>query len=182
MKKALDILIPKIIDKQHSFDVHNFRSKQDLLQKLEQRLRAYSKLRYTWEFRIVVLIDEDRQDCKKLKQFMVDTANISGVGDIILNRIVVEELEAWFFGDVAALRAIYPRIPESLGEQVRFRNPDLIPGGTWEALDKILIQYGYRTGLVKTEAAAKIAEHMDPWNNRSTSFKVFRDGIIQLVG
>ncbi|RCX17704.1 uncharacterized protein DUF4276 [Fontibacillus phaseoli] len=181
MKKALDVLIPKIIDTKHSFDVYNFRSKQDLMKKLESRLRGYSKLRNDWDFRIVVLVDEDRQDCKELKQFMVDTANVSGVRDITLNRIVVEELEAWFFGDVAALRAVYPRIPESLGEQIRFRNPDQIPGGTWEALDKTLIQYGYRTGLVKTEAAEKIALHMDPWSNRSTSFKVFRDGIINLV-
>ncbi|MDR9853624.1 DUF4276 family protein [Paenibacillus sp. VCA1] len=181
MKKALDILIPKIIDSNHSFEVHNFRSKQDLMSKLEQRLRGYSKLRSSWEFKIVILIDEDRQNCRELKQFLVNVANKSGVADISLCRIVVEELEAWFFGDIPAIRAVYPRIPESLGEQIRFRNPDQIPGGTWEALDKVLIQYGYRKGLVKTEAAAKIAQHMDPWNNKSISFQFFRDGIINLV-
>lgn len=181
MKKTLDILIPKIIGNQHSLNVYNFRSKQDLLKKLEQRLKAYAKFRHNWEFRILVLVDEDRQDCMKLKQYMVDTANVCGVGDITLNRIIVEELESWFFGDIEAMRSVFPRIPETLGEQIRFRNPDQIPGGTWEALDKLLIQYGYRSGLVKTEAAAKIAKYMDPWNNRSTSFKVFRDGLLKLI-
>lgn len=182
MKKALDILIPKIIDKQHTFTVHDFRSKQDLLQKLEQRLRAYSKLRNSWEFRVLVLVDEDRQDCRVLKQYMVDVANVCGISDITLNRIVVEELESWFFGDICAIRAVYPRIPETIGNQIRFRNPDLIPGGTWEALDQLLIQHGYKSGLVKSEAAEKIAQNMDPWRNRSASFKVFRDGLLRLIG
>lgn len=98
IKIALDILVPKLIGDQHSFEVYNFRSKQDLLKKLEQRLNVYSKLRHQWEFRIVVLVDEDRQNCIELKRKMIDTADKCGVGDITLNRIVVEELESWFFG------------------------------------------------------------------------------------
>jgi hypothetical protein len=32
-----------------------------------------------------------------------------------LNRIAVEELEAWFFGDIEALRAVYPKLSATLG-------------------------------------------------------------------
>lgn len=181
MKKALDIIVPKIIGDRHSFIVHDFRGKQDLLKKLGSRLRAYFKLRASWDFRIVVLVDEDREDCKILKQVMVDTAINAGVEDIVLNRIVVEELEAWFLGDANALRQVFPRIPESISNQSRFRKPDQIPGGTWEALDKLLIQYGYKTGLIKTEAAEKIARYMDIRSNRSISFNAFKDGLISLT-
>lgn len=182
MKSALDFIIPKIIGTEHDFDIHVFRGKQDLLEKLEQRLRAYSKLRSPeWDFRIVILVDKDRQDCSILKQTMVAKAEISGVGDITLNRIVVEELEAWFFGDITALRAVYPRVPETIGEQIRFRNPDQIPGGTHEALDRVLQQSGYRAGLIKSEAAANISKYMDPWRNKSKSFQVFRDGLIKII-
>ncbi|MEO3945778.1 DUF4276 family protein [Gorillibacterium sp. CAU 1737] len=182
MKSALDVIIPKIIGDGHDFDIHVFRGKQDLMSKLDQRLRAYAKIRTPeWDFRIVVLVDEDRQDCSDLKQTMVAKAELSGVGDITLNRIVVEELEAWFFGDIPALRAVYPKVPETIGEQIRFRNPDQIPGGTHEALDRVLQQNGYRIGLIKTEAAANISKHMDPWRNKSKSFQVFRDGLIRII-
>jgi hypothetical protein len=39
-----------------------------------------------------------KSSCQKDKSFQV------------LNRIVVEELEAWFFGDVQAIRQAYPKV------------------------------------------------------------------------
>ncbi len=181
MKRALDILVPKIIGDLHSFTVHDFRSKGDLLSKLESRLRGYNKQRTGWDFRIVVLVDEDRQDCSKLKEKMNQIASNTGVADITLNRIVVEELEAWYFGDIPALRKAYPKIPESIGSQSKYRDPDHITGGTWEALDRLLVQSGYHKGLLKSEAAEKIAAFMDPWNNTSKSFQVFRDGVLRMI-
>ncbi|KJS03441.1 MAG: hypothetical protein VR68_01330 [Peptococcaceae bacterium BRH_c4a] len=181
MRMALENIVPKIIGEEHSFQIHNFRSKQDLLKKLGERLRAYSRLRVSWEFKIVVLLDEDRQDCKALKQTMVNAAKSAGVDDIILHRIVVEELEAWFIGDVNALRQVFPKIPETISAKVNFRKPDQILGGTWETLDKLLLQYGYNTGLIKTEAAKEISKFMDIGKNRSPSFNSFKDGLLKLI-
>lgn len=48
----------------------------------------------------------------------------------VLNRLAIEELEAWFFGDVAALHSAYPRVPSTLGRRSRYRDPDAIRGGT----------------------------------------------------
>jgi hypothetical protein len=103
------------------------------------------------------------------------------LADRVLNRIAVEELEAWWFGDVSALRMVYPRLPRTLGDRNPYRDPDAIPGGTWEALDRLLRRTGYKEGLVKTEAAKQIAAHLDPEDNRSRSFQVFRDGLRQLT-
>ena len=158
---ALDVLLPRLLGPNHTWATHNFRDKQTLLRELPKRLRGYAH----WippNWRIVVLIDEDRQDCLMLKARLNRAAREAGLADRVLNRIAVEELEAWWFGDMEALRAVYPRLPATLGRRSRYRDPDAIPGGTWEALDRELRRAGYREGLVKTEAAKRIAAFLDP--------------------
>ncbi len=180
-KAALDVLVPGIIGEGHSFKVHNFRNKQELLREIPKRLRAYAK----WipdHWRIAVLVDEDRQDCHELKARLVRAATDAGINERVLSRVVVEELEAWFFGDFNALSAVYPKLPATLPRRAGFRDPDAIAGGTWEALDRVLRRAGYRAGLSKTENAAKVAEWMNPDSNTSHSFQVFRDGLRRLVG
>ena len=136
-KAALEVLIPRIVGPDHSFDIHPFRGKQDLLEKLPSRLRAYSK----WipdDWRIVVLIDEDRQDCVALKQTLVDHAARVGLARRTLCRIAVEELEAWFLGDSQAITQTFPRVSARYTRWKRFRNSDAVAGGTWEALEWLL--------------------------------------------
>jgi len=100
----------------------------------------------------------------------------------VLNRIAIEELEAWFFGDVEALCTAFPRVPPSLGEHSKYRDPDAISGGTWEALERVLQKAGHhKGGLAKIAAARAISEHMIPERNRSQSFRVFRQGLLQAV-
>jgi hypothetical protein len=100
----------------------------------------------------------------------------------VVNRLAVEELEAWFFGDWQAVKAAYPKVSASVPEKQGYRDPDAIQGGTWEALEKVLKRHGYfQTGLRKIEAARSIAQHMVPERNRSKSFQVFRDAIFEAV-
>jgi len=179
-KEALDRLMPKLIGKENTFKVHPFRGKQQLLKEIPKRLRGYAR----WlpdDWRIAVLVDEDRQDCLELKSRLVAGAKAAGLEDRVLCRVVVEELEAWFFGDVDALRAVYPKVPKTLANRAPFRDPDAIAGGTWEALDRVIRKAGYSEGLIKTATARAVAEHMDPERNTSNSFGVFRDGIRGLV-
>jgi hypothetical protein len=62
----------------------------------------------------------------------------------------VDELEAWLFGASDALHAAFPRISQSIGEKANYRNPDVIAGGTWEALERELQQVHYfRVGMPK---------------------------------
>jgi hypothetical protein len=100
----------------------------------------------------------------------------------VVNRIAVEELEAWFFGDTGALRAAFPHVPPTLGQKAPYRNPDEIKGGTWEALERELQRSGYfRGGLPKIEAARTIARYMEPERNGSRSFCHFRNALVDLV-
>ncbi len=139
-----------------------------------------------------MLVDEDRQDCTALKETLeaaaaqanltTKSAAAADQGFVVLNRIVVEELEAWFFGDCEALRAAYPRVSTSLEKKAGFRHPDSIAGGTWEQLERVLQQAGYhRAGLAKIVAGQDIAQHMDPDRNISPSFRQFCNGLRALA-
>lgn len=183
---ALTLLVPRILPATATWEIHAHRSKRDLLGKLPGRLRGYSR----WlpeDWRIVVLVDQDREDCRALKRRLDEIASDEGLlagatrnaaSIQVLNRIAVEELEAWFFGDVAAMRAGYPRLRDSLGDRAPYRDPDAIEGGTWEALERVLQAAGYHQGgLRKIDAARTIARHMEPARNRSRSFQCFREGL-----
>lgn len=179
-KEALDRLLPRIIGEPCEIQVHPFRGKQHLLREIPKRLRAYAR----WapdDWRVVILVDEDREDCHDLKLQLLESVESAGIADRTVCRIAVEELEAWFFGDVQALRSVYPRIPPTLARRSRYRDPDAITGGTWEALDRVLREAGYPQGLVKTSAAKEIARHMDPQRNTSHSFQVFCEGVRRIL-
>jgi hypothetical protein len=180
-----------MLGQEDTFRIHPHQGKRDLLDNLPRTLRGYAR----WlprDHRIVVLLDLDSDRCKELKAALegfARDANLTTKSAArgkravqVLNRIAIEELEAWFFGDVEALCAAYPRVPPTLGAKSPFRDPDKIRGGTWERLEQVLQKAGYfNGGLGKIAAAREIAKHMQPDRNRSTSFRVFRDGIRALL-
>lgn len=180
-------LLPKIVP-EVEFRIRDFQGKDLLLKELPRRLAGYASWVETTRTRVVVMVDRDDDDCRALKQQVVEIVERSALrsgshpNSHVLVRVVVEELEAWYFGDLPALRRAYPRVPASLAKQTRFRDPDSIAGGTWESLEKVLKDRGYHaTGLRKRRAAADIAPHMNVEVNSSTSFRVFRDGLRRFV-
>lgn len=181
--------LPKILPKETTWTLIKFQGKMDLLANLEKRLRGYA----AWlpeDWRIVVLVDEDREDCLELKRKMEEAAKTAGLQTksrpkngtfVVLNRIAVEELESWFLGDVEGLRMAYPGVPASLGSRENFRDPDGVAGGTWEALERVLQKAGhFAGGLSKVELARTMAQHMEPSRNRSRSFQCFMEGMAAL--
>jgi len=185
----LEGFLPNILPEGTTWTLIKFQGKMDLLTNLEKRLKGYA----AWlpeDWRIVVLVDEDREDCLKLKSKLEAAARAAGLPTkssprngafIVLSRIAVEELEAWFLGDVEGLRIAYPGVPASLGNRENFRDPDRVAGGTWEALERILQKAGYFAGgLSKIELARTMAQHMDPRRNRSRSFQCFLEGVAAL--
>ncbi len=182
---ALRSLLPRMVGCEHEFFVFN--GKQDLLRRLPDRLRGYAGWAASTGVRIVVLLDRDDDDCAELKSRMEKAATAAGLATgttgIVLNRIVVQELESWLLGDVSALRRAYPRLPDGLAAQARFRDPENVPGGCWEAVEHMLQRHGYHVaGLRKGQLAKDVAQHMDVENNRAVSFTAFRDGVRRLVG
>lgn len=180
MAAALDILIPKIVP-DHTFCVYQHQGKTDLFGKLEERLRSYAGIQAGWpELRVVIVVDRDSDDCRDLKRRLLEACSVTKCD--ALCRIAIEELEAWFFGDIEALTTAYPSVSSNLANKASYRNPDEIAGGTWEALERVLKRAGYYpTGMPKVEVARNVAEHMHPEVNRSRSFQVFRDGVRRVV-
>jgi hypothetical protein len=190
MEAFLTKLLPKLVTNGTTFIIHTHQGKHDLLRKLESRLRAYAK----WlpeTARIIVLVDRDKDDCLALKQKLESCAQAAGLstrtsagGDKwrVLNRIAIEELEAWYFGNWAAVKSAFPRVSATVVNRAAYRQSDAITGGTWEAFERVLMRSGYFAGgMRKVETAMEIGEHFDHAACVSPSFNKFRDGLTEAV-
>ncbi len=189
MEAALEKLLPKILTNA-DFEIRRFQCKDDLLKRLPERLAGYRAwLPDNW--RILVLVDRDDDNCVELKEQLesiarasgLQTKTIAGAGNRfhVINRIAIEELEAWFFGDWQAVQAAYPRVPATIPRQAGFRDPDSILGGTWEALERIMQRAGYfKTGLRKLDCARAIAANMEPSRNASSSFQALHEALVAM--
>lgn len=192
---ALNLLMPNLLAGTDTFRVLDLQCKTQLLAELPKRLISYAKrLSYEPDLRVLVLVDRDQQNCLLLKQTLEDAAQAAGLRSLmtarpapgqqpvgqfhVVNRVVCEELEAWFLGDPVAVEQAYPKIKRKNFNQAHLRNPDNVQGGTWEALERTL-QKGryYPAGLAKIQAARDIAPHLNPARNQSPSFQAFVAGV-----
>jgi len=183
---VLNLILPKLLPNSE-IQIIRFQGKQDMLQNLLARLRGLkSWLPGNWL--LLVLVDRDQDDCEDLKLRLEAIALRAGLASKstvqggsrfqVVNRIVVEELESWFFGDWEAVHLVYPKVPRTIPAKQQFRDPDAIAGGTWEALERIFQRAGYfESGLRKIELARSVAPQMEPTRNRSRSFQVFLEAI-----
>jgi len=189
MAEALQLLLPSILATT-TFAVYRHRCKDELLSNLLGRLRGYASwLPKNW--RILVIVDRDDDDCKKLKKQLESIAEAAGLETrtrrvgapyAVINRLAIEELEAWYFGDWEAVRAEYPRVSATVPARAAYRDPDAIKGGTWEAFEREMNRAGYcRGGLRKIEAARSIAPHMEAARNTSRSFQVLREALLEVA-
>jgi hypothetical protein len=170
MEAFLRELLPRLLGDEVSFAVYPYQCKDALLSKLPARLDGYAKwLPETW-------------------RIMASDAGLrtrtAGAGEQwqVVNRIAIEELEAWYFGDWEAVRAAYLRVQQTVPSQPKYRDPDAIARGTWEAFERVLQKAGYfKGGLRKIEAARSIAAHMVPDRNCSKSFQVLRNALLEMA-
>jgi hypothetical protein len=189
MEAALEIILPKMLRPEIEFELRQFGCKSELLKRLPDRLKAYAG----WlpkETLILVIVDRDDDDCKVLKARLNAAAHDAGLATRsspsrghfqVINRIAIEELEAWFWGDWEAVRAAYPKLDASVPQRAGYRDPDAVKGGTWEALERQLKLKGYfKQGLRKLELARAVSRCMDPNRNRSVSFVCLRDALLAL--
>ena len=190
MEAFMSALLPRLLPEGRSFEVHPFQGQPDLLSKLEARLRSYA----SWlpaDSRIVVVVDRDRDACRDLKRKMEAMAHRAGLRTPsspgrsawqVVNRIAVEELEAWYFGDWSAVKTSMPKVPPNVPRRQAFRNPDAIAGGTWEAFERVVQASGYfKNGLAKIDAARAIGRHIEPARSVSPSFRAFAEAIADSV-
>jgi len=160
--------------------------KRILLDRLPKILRGYGRSLQINDA-VLVVVDLDNRDCVQLKRELVSILEQCHPKPNALFRIAIEEIEAWFLGDLVAVKKAYPHATSSI---LNTYVQDSI-SGTWEKLaDAIepggstkLKASGYPLiGEVKSEWAKKISPILDLNHNASKSFQVFCDGVRRLAG
>jgi hypothetical protein len=204
-KKALEELVPKLLNAGDTFHIHsykgigripkNMRDSKDpslriLLDNLPKLLKGYGR---TFEgyppatpAAVVLVCDLDN---KSLVGFLGDLNEILRGCNPAPNTsfcIAIEEGEAWFLGDIPAIRSAYPNANRQiLDDYVQ----DSICG-TWETLANAVYHGGARAlsargwqavGAEKFRWAENIAPGMNIDDNKSPSFSFFRDTVRALV-
>ena len=204
-KKILEILMPKIIGEQDTFELHFYSgighipknlknetdvSKRVLLNQLPRLLKGFGRTfaNYPTNFpaAVIVVCDLDRRCLKKFRQELFDVLNTCNPKPETRFCIAIEEGEAWFLGDISAIKAAYPNAKDNILN--RYQNDSIC--GTWELLadavftggSSALKEKGRRAvGIEKSEWAEKITLHMNVDKNASPSFCYFRDKIRELI-
>lgn len=172
-----------------SVNVRRFSGKPALLQALPDRLRGYARLLSQGENLVVlVLVDRDTDDCLELKSEMEQAVARAGLHTRMSSdpyevccRIAVMELEAWYYGDWAAVRRAYPRLPRSPSKAQR--HPDTAVVKPSISFQQQMRQAGYRgpDEDSKRRWAERIGPQLDPDSSGSASFRTFIGGARDLV-
>ena len=134
--------------------------------------RSYPRKMKEWRepgVRFIILRDNDGANCLALKQRLV--SRVPGNAPAYLVRIVCQELESWLLGDMDAVAAAYP----AAARHQSFKSLSKSDPDTFTNAAELM---KHLTGTqAKIGRASMIAQHMQPANNRSTSFHVFVNGL-----
>lgn len=167
MKELLDGILPRILPEGVAFRTIPHQGKSDLEKSLPIKLRAWNEP----DTAFVVVHDQDSNDCIQLKQSLTELC--AGFGKRVLIRIPCHELEAWYWGDLAAVSKAYGKDLMPLGRKRKYRVPDQI-----ESPKRELKRYLPNMGQI--DGARRIAPFMDIAANTSQSFRVFTQGVLAL--
>jgi hypothetical protein len=136
---------------------------------------------------VVVVLDSDSRDCALFLRELKALAANCDPAPTTLFRLAIEEIEAWYLGDRAALTQAYPRAKA----KVRDGYVQDSVCGTWELLADAVHAGGVAAvkkagwplpGQLKHEWALQMGPLMDIDRNDSPGFHKFRDGLRRLVG
>ena len=175
-KHLLKELLPRILSEFQSetqtvtYQLIPHQGKGDLQKSIPIKLRAW----LTPNTFFIILHDQDSHDCRKLKQKLKQLCVQNNKHEPLI-RIVCQELEAWYFGDLDAVEKAFPSFRASkYKNKRRFKNPDAINKPS-EELKWIVRDFSKRI------AAREVPRHMNIDKNTSTSFNHLIGGLQNLV-
>lgn len=133
------------------------------------------------------MVDSDRRDCKGfLQELNKVLSRCSPRPAITLFRLAIEEMEAWYLGDQAALLTAYP---EAKKDVLRKYKQDSVCD-TWETLADAIHPGGAKAvkdagwplpGQLKHQWAERIGPLLDIERNRSPSFRKLCEGLRRIT-
>jgi hypothetical protein len=201
--KALENLIPRIIGpayQPHTWRIIKYKGvgaipknlqsaadakKRILLSNLPRLLGGYDKT--PGIDAVVVVVDTDRHDCRAFLHELKSVADLTTRQLRVMFRLAIEEIEAWYLGDINAVEAAYPHAKRQI---LQAYLPDTVCD-TWETLADAVVVGGRakvkkdgwpHAGIIKHEWAEKITPLLNLEENKSPSFQKFMSGLRRLVG
>nr|WP_261313145.1 DUF4276 family protein [Burkholderia dolosa] len=174
MKALLDDLIPRLfpgLRVQEHFQCVPHEGKTDLDRSIPRKLKAWREP----GVHFVVVRDNDSTDCVALKERIRQCCCEAGRPETLI-RLVCQELESWYIGDLVALEAAFPdcRV-DTPALRKKFLEPD-----SWQKpsveLKRLIPTFQ------KLSCARLMASTLRGEGNRSRSFQVFLDGLRRIVG
>ncbi|MGB4336308.1 MAG: DUF4276 family protein [Chromatiaceae bacterium] len=201
-EKLLNAVLPKLLGEQgdpHSWRVHAYKgigripknlsagadpAKRILLDQLPRLLQGYG--RTTGIDAVVVVLDTDKRNCVDFLAELKALATGCKPAPNTLFRLAIEEVEAWYLGDLQALVQAYPRAKAAaLNRYVQDSacNPwELLADAVHPGGSAAIKKAGWPLpGQVKHQWAERIGPLLDPDRNVSPSFVKLRDGLRRLV-
>ena len=203
---VLNTLVPWIIGTDHTFRIITYKGighppkglkpssdprKRILLDQLPRLLRGhgntYHKGSTYFPTVAIVICDLDDRYLKSFRKRLLGVLNACNPKPETRFCIAIEEGEAWFLGDIPAIKSAYPRAKERILK--KYKSDSIC--GTWEKLADAVFPGGatalkkkgwQAVGREKSAWAEKITPHMNVDKNTSPSFCHFRLKIRELAG
>lgn len=169
MKNLLEGLLPRALPGlkvQQHFQCVPHEGKSDLDRSIPRKLAAWR----VPNDRFVIVRDNDNADCTQIKARIVKACHDAGRPDTLV-RLVCQELEGWYLGDLAAMEiAFETKALDTPGYRKRFSDPD-----AWQK-PSVEVKRLVPT-FQKINGARAMARHLHAENNRSRSYSVFMSGV-----
>jgi hypothetical protein len=187
-KCALETLIPKLLNDAATYRIHSYKglgqipkglrpgtdaSKRVLLDRLPKLLQGHGKS--LQDGTVVIICDLDERDKISFLSELHQVLDACNPKPETLFCLAVEEFEAWYLGDLDAVKRAYPRAKNSI--LINYTNDSIC--GTWEYLADAVYKGGSKelkkrgrsaVGSEKTIWAKEITPYMNVNNNKSPSF------------
>jgi hypothetical protein len=203
-KKALEILVPKLMRKGNTFHIHSYKgighipkginpktdaNKRILLDRLPRLLRGFGKTFYgygaNYKAAVIVVCDLDDKDKNTFLSELEALLNQCDNRPETRFCLAIEEGEAWLLGDIPAIRQAFPNAKMNILNS--YVNDAIC--GTWELLADAVYPNGHEAltkkgwqaiGAEKSKWAETISPYMDVDNNQSPSFNYFKKALSPL--
>jgi hypothetical protein len=172
MQNVLNTILPQILPDGYELNINCFirphQGKTDLQKSIRNKVRAYKH--FPKPVQLIVVQDQDSNDCKKLKQSLCALVEEQDSTLNYLVRIACRELENWHLVDMPAIEAVYPTFKANKYQhKSKYRKVDHTPSSY--VLEQAIKNFA------KGFASKNIPPHMNVKNNRSNSFNQFVRGL-----
>ena len=169
LRGVLPKVFPDWLENQHWLALPH-QGKSDLEASVPRKLRAWNMP----EDRFIIMRDNDGGDCRVHKARLIRLA-AAKPADRVLVRIVCQELESWFLGDLAAVAEAYPSAARNLiATHRKYPDPDRMTNAAEEL--RRLTEIPGKVGRAKAISACLTVDA-----NLSHSFNVFITGLKKLA-